>query len=91
MCYDFYDNELNVPMEYYMSRMRKEKLNMVFGLTNVKRCLFAALLSIAVFPVLLVISAAEPDFAAPLLIPVAFFSVGSAAFAYYCIRWQGIK
>ena len=65
-----------------MSRMRKEKLNMVFGLTNVKRCLFAALLSVAVFPLLLVISAVEPEFAAPLLIPVAFFSVGSVAFAY---------
>ena len=65
-----------------MSRMRKEKLNMVFGLTNVKRCLFAALLSVVVFPLSLVISAVEPELVAPLLIPVAFFSIGSGAFAY---------
>jgi len=65
-----------------MSRMRKEKVSTVFGLTNVKRCLFAALLSVAVFPVLLAISVAEPEFADTLLIPAAFFSVGSAAFAY---------
>lgn len=67
---------------YYMSRMRKDKISMVFGLTNVKRCLFAALLSVAVFPILLVISAAEPEFVTPLLIPAAFFSIGSVAFAY---------
>ena len=65
-----------------MSRIRSGKVNTVFGLTNVKRCLFAALLSVAVFPVLLAISAAEPDFAPTLLIPAAFFSAGSAAFAY---------
>ena len=65
-----------------MSRKRREKVNMVFGLTNVKRCLFAALLSVAVFPLLLIVSAAAPEFAAPLLIPAAFFSVGSAAFVY---------
>lgn len=65
-----------------MSRTRKEKLNMVFGLANVKRCLFAALLSVVAFPLLLVVSAAEPDFASSLLVPVAFFSVGSVAFAY---------
>ena len=65
-----------------MSRKRREKVSMVFGLTNVKRCLFAALLSVAVFPLLLIVSAAAPEFAAPLLIPAAFFSVGSAAFVY---------
>ena len=65
-----------------MSRTRKDKISTVFGLANVKRCLFAALLSVTVFPVLLVISAVSPEFTATLLIPAAFFSVGSAAFAY---------
>lgn len=65
-----------------MSRKRKEKISMVFGLANVKRCLFAALFSVAVFPLLLAVSAVTPDFAEALLIPAAFFSAGSAAFAY---------
>ncbi len=65
-----------------MGRKRREKVNMIFGLANVKRCLFAALLSVAFFPVLLVISLIEPEFGKEYMIPGAFFSVGSAAFAY---------
>lgn len=60
---------------------RREKNNMLFGLTNVKRCLLAALASVAVFPGLLILSLFDPEFAAPYLIPLAFFSIGSAAFA----------
>lgn len=65
-----------------MSRTRKEKIGMIFGLANVKRCLFAALLSVAVFPGLLVLAIIEPEFAKAYMIPTAFFSVGSGAFAY---------
>jgi len=65
-----------------MSRTRKEKMSMMFGLTNVKRCLFAALLSVAVFPALLILSFIEPEFAKSYMIPAAFFSIGSGAFAY---------
>lgn len=72
-----------------MGRKHREKMNMLFGLTNVKRCLFAALLSVAVFPVLLVFSLAEPEFAKAYMLPVAFFSVGSAACAY--LMYQVVK
>ena len=65
-----------------MSRTRKEKMSMLFGMANVKRCLFAALLSVAVFPGLLILSVMEPEFAKAYMIPTAFFSVGSGAFAY---------
>lgn len=65
-----------------MSRTRKEKMSMMFGMANVKRCLFAALLSVAVFPGLLILSFIEPEFARAYMIPAAFFSVGSGAFAY---------
>ena len=65
-----------------MGKKRKEKMNTLFGLTNVKRCLFAALLSVAAFPGLLVLSLIEPEFVSAYMIPVAFFSAGSAAFAY---------
>jgi len=65
-----------------MGKKRKEKINMTFGAINVKRCLYAALLSVAVFPVLLFLSVAESGFAAEYRIPLAFFSIGSAAFAY---------
>ena len=36
---------------------------MIFGAANVKRCFFAALLSVAAFPVLTVLSLIEPEFA----------------------------
>lgn len=65
-----------------MGKKRKEKISMTFGAINVKRCLCAALLSVAVFPVLLLLSAVESGFAAEYRIPMAFFSIGSAAFAY---------
>lgn len=65
-----------------MGKKRREKMSIIFGLANVKRCLFAALLSIAVFPGLLALSLIEPEFAASYMIPGAFFSIGSAAFAY---------
>lgn len=65
-----------------MGKKRREKISMIFGLTNVKRCLFAALLSVAVFPALLVLSLFDSEFAADYMIPGAFFSIGSAAFAY---------
>jgi len=80
MIFLYYDVVLG--WRIYMSRMRKEKKSLMFGLTNVKRCLFAALLSVAVFPGLLVLSVAEPDFASAYMIPAAFFSIGSGAFAY---------
>ena len=72
-----------------MGKTRREKINMLFGLTNIKRCLFATLLSVAVFPVLLVISLAEPELAKAYMIPVAFFSAGSAAFSY--LMYQVVK
>lgn len=65
-----------------MSRMKNAQKSMMFGLTNVKRCLFAALLSVAAFPGLLLLAVIEPEFTAAYLIPTAFFSIGSGAFAY---------
>ena len=65
-----------------MGKKRRDKFSIIFGLTNVKRCLSAAFLSVAFFPVLLLVSVIKPDFASTHLIPVAFFSAGSAAFAY---------
>ena len=65
-----------------MSRMRKDKINQIFGQANAKRCLFAALLSVAVFPCLLILSLADAELAAEYMIPGAFFSIGSGAFAY---------
>ena len=65
-----------------MGKKRREKISIMFGLANVKRCLVAALLSVAIFPLLLILSAVEPEFAADYMVPGAFFSVGSAAFAY---------
>ena len=64
-----------------MSRMKNAQKSMMFGLTNVKRCLFAALLSVAAFPGLLLLAVIEPEFTAAYLIPTAFFSIGSGAFA----------
>ena len=68
--------------EKIMGKKHREKMSMMFGLANVKRCFAAALLSVAVFPVLLVLSLFAPEFADAYMVPVAFFSVGSAAFAY---------
>lgn len=68
--------------EKIMGKKHREKMSMMFGLTNVKRCFAAALLSVVVFPVLLVLSLFAPEFATDYMVPVAFFSVGSAAFAY---------
>ena len=65
-----------------MGKKRREKLSLLFGLTNVKRCLCAALLSVAAFPGLLVLSFVEPEFAKEQMIPMAFFSAGSGAFAF---------
>ena len=65
-----------------MGKKRREKMSMLFGTANVKRCLFAALLSVAVFPALLIIGLIEPAFANAYMIPGAFFSAGSAAFAF---------
>lgn len=68
--------------EKIMGKKRREKISMIFGLANVKRCLCTALLSVAVFPVLLVLSLFDPEFASAFMVPGAFFSAGSAAFAY---------
>lgn len=64
-----------------MCKKRREKNNILFGLINVKRCLLAAMISTAVFPVLLLLVLFEAESAAPYLMPFAFFSIGSAAFA----------
>ena len=69
-------------MEKIMGKKHREKMSMVFGLANIKRCLVAALVSVAVFPVLLIISLVDSEFTASYMIPGAFFSVGSVAFAY---------
>lgn len=65
-----------------MGKKRREKMSMIFGQANVKRCLCTALISVTVFPLLLVLSLTEPEFAAAYMIPGAFFSIGSGAFAY---------
>jgi len=65
-----------------MSRKRKEKITMIFGVTNCKRCFMATLLSAFAFPVLLLLSFFEPEFTAAYMVPGAFFSIGSAAFGY---------
>lgn len=65
-----------------MGKNYTENMNTVFGLNNVKRCFAAALLSVAVFPVIFVLSFVAPEGMASYMIPGAFFSVGSAAFAY---------
>lgn len=65
-----------------MGKKRREKISTMFGLVNVKRCFFTALLSAAVFPGLLVLSFFDSEFTAGYMIPGAFFSIASAAFAY---------
>lgn len=65
-----------------MSRKCREKKGIIFGLVNGKRCFMAALLSVFVFPALLLISLFEPEFTQAYMIPGAFFSIGSAAFGY---------
>lgn len=64
-----------------MDRKQRGKGSNLFGATNVKRCFSAALISVAFFPVLLILSLAEPELAEYYMIPGAFFSAGSAAFA----------
>ena len=51
-------------------------------MANVQRCFIAALVSVAVFPLLLVLSLIDKKFATVYMMPMAFLSVGSAAFAY---------
>jgi len=65
-----------------MGKKHREKISTLFGLANIKRCLSAALFSVLAFPVLLVVSLVEPELAKEYMIPVAFFSICSVAFAY---------
>lgn len=67
-----------------MGKKRKNGIQMAFGLLNVKRCLTCAVLSVALFPVLLLIRLLEPEnvFLETSLIPVTFFSAFSGAFGY---------
>ncbi len=65
-----------------MGKKHREKTNAIFGVLNMKRCLNAALVSVAFFPVLLIFSFAEPELAHNYMIPGAFFSAGSGAFAF---------
>lgn len=65
-----------------MSSKRGKKWNAMFGQLNAKRCFTGALVSVAFFPVLLLLSMAEPELLKAYRIPGAFFSVSSAAFAY---------
>ena len=65
-----------------MNKKQEEKLNSVFAFVNIKRCLSAALISIIFFPVLLILSWVEPKTAEYYMIPGAFLSAGSVAFAY---------
>ena len=69
-------------MEKIMEKTQKGKANSIFGFVNTKRCFTAALISIVFFPVLLILSAFEPELAEYYMIPGAFFSAGSAAFAF---------
>ena len=64
-----------------MSSKRGKKWNSMFGQLNAKRCFTGALVSVAFFPVLLLLSMAEPELLKAYRIPGAFFSVSSAAFA----------
>jgi len=72
-----------------MRRKHREKMNNMFALTNIKRCLTVALISVAFFPVLLMLSLFESEPAEYYMIPGAFLSVGSAAFAY--LMYQMIR
>lgn len=65
-----------------MDRKLRGKTNSMFGALNVKRCFTAALVSVAFFPVLLILSIAEPELAKNYMIPGAFFSAVSGAFAF---------
>lgn len=67
-----------------MGKKRKNGIRMTFGLLNVKRCLACAVISVAVFPVLLLLRLLEPEnaFLEAALIPLTFFAVFSGAFAY---------
>ena len=64
-------------------------MNNMFALANIRRCLSAALISVAFFPVLLLFSLAEPKLAEYYMIPGAFLSAGSAAFAF--LMYQMIR
>lgn len=63
---------------------RKNGIQTAFGLLNVKRCLTCAVISVAVFPVLLLLKLIEPGnaFLETALIPITFFAVFSGAFVY---------
>jgi len=54
----------------------------IFGLTNMKRCFFAALVSVLFFPVIVLFSCIEPEAMEFYKIPAAFFSITSGAFAF---------
>ncbi len=65
-----------------MGNRGKKQLNSAFGGLNIKRCMMCALLGVAVFPVMLVLAAAAPGAMEAYLMPGAFYTAGSGAFAY---------
>lgn len=65
-----------------MSNRGQRKQNTIFGWINIKRCMFCALLSVAIFPVMLLLAVFQPEMMREYLMPGAFFAAGSVAFAY---------
>jgi len=67
-----------------MANRPKNGIQAAFGLLNVKRCLACACISTALFPLILLLRLIEPEntFLDTSLIPLTFYSVGSAAFIY---------
>lgn len=56
--------------------------NSLLGQSNLRRCFYSALASVAFFPMLLLLYFAEPEITRYYLIPGTFYAVVSAAFAY---------
>ncbi len=76
-----------------MSDRGRKKINTAFGQANLKRCLYSAVASVAVFPLILLLTITAPVAVEAYRIPGTFFSIVSAAFAFllYFVRKQKAK
>ncbi len=74
-----------------MGKIKANSTNTLLSLENVKRCFMTALLSAALFPLLMLLRLLEPENTVleALLIPLTFFAAASAAFAY--LLYQSAK
>ncbi|MBO5352997.1 MAG: GGDEF domain-containing protein [Lachnospiraceae bacterium] len=76
-----------------MSDKGRKKVNTAFSQANLKRCLYASVVSVAVFPLILLLTLIAPAAVEAYRIPGTFFSIISAAFAFlfYFVKKQKAK